>query len=105
MGCDGVGVPAPRAMGPSRWEPRLCAAGVMGRDDGREARASPSCPRQVRTLGLIPEGNGASTSIFSRQEKTMLRFVVFERSLWSQGRGWEVAGGRGWKERGGEGAG
>jgi hypothetical protein len=84
-------------------------AEVVGRDSGKEVRASPriptpTLPTPIHTrpgLGLfcLKAMELASTTIFFRQEKTMLRFVSFERSFWRQGRGWEVAGGRGWKER------
>lgn len=80
VGCGRGWAPAPRDMWPLRWEKLYVVriqAGVVGRGDGGQ----PLCPRQARTLELIPEGSGASMSIFPRQENTMLRFVVCERSF------------------------
>lgn len=74
-------MPAPWDMQPWRWEQRLYAVRIQaGWWEGttEESRG----PHQARTLRLFPKGNGTSTAIFSRQEKTMLRLVAFERSFW-----------------------
>lgn len=69
-------------------------------EERREVRVVAHLSCRAEVLGLFPKGSREPTWFFSRQGKTMLRFVLLKDHSGCRVEGWEVVGG--WREEGRE---